>query len=323
MFDIPVLHTFFTELTDLFSTPNALRSIIILVFSLVIAYWLSRFVALGIVRITQIVASISDNASDDAKALRFRQIETYLSVISAILRAVVVVVTGYIAWKTLSPFAGQSDTANSAAAIGAGTIFIVIAGQTVGILLRDLTAGTIMIAERWFTVGDFIRVEPFFELSGVVERFTLRSTRIRALNGEIVYIHNQHITGVHVTPRGVRTTAVDIFVRDLEKGEEAVKQVISAIPKGKMMLAKPLRITSRQKWGEEMWRITATGQTAPGREWLIQDYFIEMIKNIDEGKKKSERLLVYPPFAHFADSAADKRFNRAVRVAQEKEAASK
>ena len=86
------------------------------------------------------------------------------------------------------------------------------------------------------------------------------------------------------------------------------------------MLAKPLRITGKQQWGENLWRITATGQTAPGREWLIQDYFIEMIKAIDEGKKKSERLLAYPPFAHFADSSADKRFNRAVRVAQEKEA---
>jgi hypothetical protein len=231
-----------------------------------------------------------------------------------------VIVVGYLAWRALSPIAGGNDSANSVAAIGAGTVFVVIAGQTIGIVLRDLTAGTMMIAERWFTVGDFIKVEPFWDVAGVVEKFTLRSTRIRALNGEIIWVHNQHITGVRVTPRGVRTMAVDIFVRDLEKGEEAVKHVISAIPKGKMMLAKPLRITSRQKWGDEMWRITTTGQTAPGREWLIQDYFVEMVKNIDEGVKKADRLLAYPPFARSADDAADKRFNRAVRVAQEKEA---
>jgi small-conductance mechanosensitive channel len=320
MINDTLFHTFTTELVQLFSEPNAFRSVLVLIISLIVAYWLSRFLAKGMVRITQVVANISDNESDDSKALRFRQVETYLSVASAVLRALVVVIAGYVVWRTFSPFAGKSDTTNSIAAIGAGTVFVVIAGQTIGILLRDLTAGTIMIAERWFTVGDFIKVEPFFEMAGVVERFTLRSTRLRALNGEIIYIHNQHITAVHVTPRGVRTTAVDIFVHDLEKGEEAVKQVIAAIPKGKMMLAKPLRITARQKWGDDLWRITTTGQTAPGREWLIQDYFIEMIKNIDEGKKKSERLLVYPPFARFADSAADKRFNRAVRVAQEKEA---
>jgi hypothetical protein len=320
MFTQDFLNSISRDFVELVSTPNALRSILVLVLSLTAAYWLSRFLAQGMVRISQIVANLGDSTSDDAKTLKFRQVETYLSVASAVLRALVVVVVGYLAWRALSPFAGNNSSANSVAAIGAGTVFVVIAGQTIGIILRDLTAGTIMIAERWFTVGDFIKIEPFFEVAGVVERFTLRSTRIRALNGEIIWMHNQHITGVHVTPRGVRTMAVDIFVHDLIRGEDAVRQVISAIPKGKMMLAKPLRITSKQKWGEDMWRITATGQTAPGREWLIQDYFVEMIKNIDEGKKKSERLLIYPPFARFADDAADKRFNRAVRVAQEKEA---
>jgi small-conductance mechanosensitive channel len=320
MFNTHFFNNISNDFIDLVSTPNALRSILILVLSLTAAYWVSRFLARAIVRITQIVANLGDSSSDDAKTLRFRQIETYLSVASAVIRAVVVVVVGYLAWRALSPAASSNSNLNSFAAIGAGTVFVVIAGQTIGIVLRDLTAGTMMIAERWFTVGDFIKVEPFWEVAGVVEKFTLRSTRLRALNGEIIWIHNQHITGVRITPRGVRTMAVDIFVRDLEKGEEAVKHVISAIPKGKMMLAKPLKITSRQKWGEEMWRITVTGQTAPGREWLIQDYFIEMVKNIDEGRKKSERLLAYPPFARFADDTADKRFNRAVRVAQEKEA---
>jgi small-conductance mechanosensitive channel len=320
MFNTHFFKNISNDFIDLVSTPNALRSILILVLSLTAAYWVSRFLARAIVRITQIVANLGDSSSDDAKTLRFRQIETYLSVASAVIRAVVVVVVGYLAWRALSPVASNNSNLNSFAAIGAGTVFVVIAGQTIGIVLRDLTAGTMMIAERWFTVGDFIKVEPFWEVAGVVEKFTLRSTRLRALNGEIIWIHNQHITGVRITPRGVRTMAVDVFVRDLEKGEEAVRHVISAIPKGKMMLAKPLKITSRQKWGEEMWRITVTGQTAPGREWLIQDYFIEMVKNIDEGRKKSERLLAYPPFARFADDTADKRFNRAVRVAQEKEA---
>lgn len=319
MFDPYFINQVSKDFIDLISTPNALRSILILVISLTAAYWLSRFLAIAMVKITQIVANVGDSSSDDAKTLRFRQIETYLSIASAVIRALVVVIVGYLAWRAVSPLAGSNEAANSAAAIGAGTVFVVIAGQTIGIVLRDLTAGTIMIAEQWFTVGDFIKIEPFPEVSGVVERFTLRSTRIRALSGDIVWVHNQHIMGVHVTPRGVRRMEVDVFVRDLEKGELAVKQVIAAIPKGKLMLAKPLRIISKQKWGDEMWRITISGQTTPGREWLIQDYFVEMIKNIDEGVKKADRLLVYPPFARFADDTADKRFNRAVRVAQEKD----
>jgi small-conductance mechanosensitive channel len=191
---------------------------------------------------------------------------------------------------------------------------VVIAGQTVGIILRDLTAGSIMITENWFKIGDFIKIEPFWEVAGVVERFTLRSTRLRALNGEIIWVHNQHITAVHVTPKGVRTMAVDIFVRDKTAGEDAIRKIISAIPKGKTMLARPLRITKTEEWGENRWRITVVGQTAPGREWLIEKFFVEACIDLDDGKVGSDKLLALPPMPHYTDEVANRLFHRAVRV---------
>jgi small conductance mechanosensitive channel len=204
------------------------------------------------------------------------------------------------------------------AAIGAGTIFIVIAGQTLGIVLRDVTAGSVMIAERWFNVGDFIKIEPFMEVSGVVEELTLRSTRLRSLSGEVVWIHNQQIHGVHVTPRGVRTLAVDIFVRDRVKGEQAIEKVISTVPTGTMMMARPLRIKYAERWSDELWRITVVGETPPGREWLVERYFVNALKEIDEDKKRADRLIVHEPIARYADSVADSRFKRAVRVNKDK-----
>jgi hypothetical protein len=215
-----------------------------------------------------------------------------------------------IAWRVFSPAASSSGVA----AIGAGTIFIVIAGQTIGPLLRDITAGATMIVEKWFNVGDFIKIEPFWDVSGVVERFTLRSTRIRQLNGEIVWIHNQQITAVHVSPRGVRMMAVDVFVRDRVAGEKEIEHVIGTVPTGPTLLARPLRIKYAERWDDELWRITVVGETPPGREWLIEKYFIDSLKDVDEGKKKSERLFVHEPIARFADPTTDRRFKRAVRV---------
>lgn len=310
--------TFFDEAFEWLKTPNAFRSVVILIVSLVAAYWLSKFLAKGLVRIAQIIAVRSDNESDDARVMKLRQTETYLSIAAAVVRVLVVVIAGYIAWHLLSPFSG-TGAANSVAAIGAGTFFALIAGQTIGIVLRDLTAGSVMISENWYKIGDFIKIEPYAEVSGVVERFTLRSTRLRALNGEIIHVHNQNITGVHVTPRGVRTVAVDIFVRNKERGIEEIKKIIAAIPRGKTMLARPLRITKTEQWGERRWRITVIGQTAPGREWLIEKFFVEALTDIDDGKEGSERLLVLPPMPRNADETADKRFRRAVRVAQEHE----
>ncbi|NCU37563.1 mechanosensitive ion channel family protein [Candidatus Saccharibacteria bacterium] len=308
---------FIQEVSDLFTQPNAFRSVLILLSSLAIAYWLSRFLARGIVKVAQNVAYRSDNENDDDRVIRLRQVETYLSVAVAVVRFLVVVIVGYIAWRVLSPYAIESSTASSVAAIGAGAVFIVTAGQTVGIILRDLTAGTVMISERWFNVGDFVKLEPFWDVSGVVERFTLRSTRIRALNGEVITLHNQAITGVHVTPRGVRNMAVDIFVRDKEAGEKAIKKIIAAIPKGKTMLVSPLRIVQTEEWGENRWRITVIGQTAPGREWLIEKFFVEAVIDLDDGKTGTDKLIALPPMPRFADEMADKHFKRAVRVKPE------
>lgn len=308
-----------TELNQFFREPNAFRSVLILIFSLLLAYYLSRFIARGIVRLAQVVANRSDAESDDERALRLRQVETYLSVTIAIIRAAIVAVVGYIGWRLLSPYSTESGFSNSAAAIGAGAFFIVFAGQTLGIVLRDLTAGSMMIAEQWFNVGDYVKVEPFIDLTGVVERFTLRSTKVRSLNGDVIWINNQYIQGVHVSPRGVRTIAVDIFVRDRVKGEQVITKLVTAIPTGKTMLARPLRIKYTEKWGDGVWRITVVGQTPPGREWLIQDYFLESVKNLDEDKEKADKLLVHAPIVRFADSEADRKFKRAVRVAQERE----
>lgn len=300
--------------TRFLTQENAYRSVLILIGSLIIAFWISKIIAKLIIRLAQFVSYRSDTATDESSQIKLRQIETYLSVTIAAVRAIIVAVVGYIVWDTVSPI---SDS--GAAAIGASAFFIVFAGQTLGILLRDITAGAIMIAEKWFNVGDYIRVEPFLDVGGVVEQMTLRSTKLRALNGEVVWIHNQQMAAVHMTPRGLRTIAVDIFVKDRERAEQEVRRIIASIPTGKVMLARPLRIKYIEKWGDDQWRITIIGQTAPGREWLIEKHFVNALEAIDDASvSKKERLLMYPPIARYADASADRRFERAVRVKQEK-----
>ena len=105
--------------------PNALRSVLIFLTALVVAYWLSRFIAHAIIRFAQQVAVRSDRESNDLRVLRLRQIETYLSIATAVVRALVVAIVGYIAWKMLSPFSA-TNMSSSAAAIGAGAFFVFV-----------------------------------------------------------------------------------------------------------------------------------------------------------------------------------------------------
>lgn len=302
--------TFFDDLQTFFSSPNAFRNILILIAATIVAYIASKYLARMIIFIAQRVAVRSDTASNEETLVRLRQVETYLSVAVAGVRAVVV---GIVAYITLTIVAPSATT--GAAAIGAGTFFVVFAGQTLGILLRDVTVGASMIIEQWFHVGDFVKIEPFMDVSGVVEQFTLRSTKLRSLNGEVIWVHNQHVQAAHITPRGVRTLAVDVFVHDLELGKKTLTRLMKAVPSSPMMLAKPLKITASEKWGEDLWRLTVTGQTAPGREWLIEKFFVETIIDVDsEAIDRTRRIFAYAPIARYADPIADKKFKRAVRA---------
>lgn len=307
-----IINEFFDDLQAFFASPNALRTVLILIAATVVAYIASKYLARAIVFIAQRVAVRSDTASNEETLIRLRQVETYLSIAVAGVRAVVV---GIVAYFTLTLLAPSATT--GAAAIGAGTFFVVFAGQTLGILLRDLTVGASMIIEQWFHVGDFIKVEPFLDVSGVVEQFTLRSTKLRSLNGEVIWIHNQHIQAAHITPRGVRTLAVDVFVHDLEKGKKTLERLMKAVPSSTMMLAKPLKITASEKWGDDLWRLTVTGQTAPGREWLIEKFFVETIIDVDaDVNDRSKRVFAYAPLPRYADPVADKKFRRAIRASK-------
>jgi len=290
---------------------RAVRDILVFVIACLLAYLLSALAAKVIVKIAQKIAVRSDTASSEERFIRLRRVETYLSVIIALIRALIVGLVAYIAMRLLVP---KENTL--ATTIGAGTVFIVIANATVAPLLRDFASGAKMIGERWFSVGDFIRVEPFMEVGGVVERVTLGSTKLRNLNGEVVWLHNQYIQAIKLTPRGVRTIAIDIFVRDIEAGRELIDDVRRTLPTGPTMLARPLRIIEEEKLAPKLWRLTLQGQTAPGREWLIEKFIADALKDADH-EHQGHRRIIYGPLVRYADEVAEKRFRRAVRVARE------
>lgn len=289
-----------------------MRSLIILLVSLAAAFLLSKIVALLIVRIARFVATISDNSPDAERQVRLRRVETYLSVAIALVRALIVGVFAFYAWNLLT-----EGTTTGAAAIGASAFFVVLAGGTIGMILRDITAGAAMIIEGWFHVGDYIDVEPFQNLSGVVERMTLRSTKIRSLTGEVVWIHNQYMQSVRVTPRGLRTIAVDIFVNNQKVGENIIGKAIATMPTGTLKVVKTPEIARSEKWGDHLWLFTVVGQTAPGREWLMEDYFVESLREIDE-RRKGPQTMIRPPIVRNADPEAERSFKRAVRMATKK-----
>jgi small-conductance mechanosensitive channel len=286
---------------------TTVRGLLVITSTVAVAYLLIKIISKFTVGTAQLIAERADTSANEDRFVRWRQTETYLSVAMALVRAIIVGFAIYIALKLLFP--GQQLLP---ATIGISTFFIIVAGATVGPLLRDLTNGATMILGHWFSVGDYIKVEPFGDITGVVERVTLRSTKLRDIRGDIIYVHNQHIQAIHVTPRGARTLRMEVFVRNLEKGVKRINEVITTLPLNPTVLVSPLKIIEKTQMSDDLWRIGVTGQTAPGREWLIEDFMREALQGLDKNKK--EPLIVYGPLVRYADATAEKRFGRAVRM---------
>lgn len=294
-------------LDSFFGDNITLKVVVVVMAAFFVAYILGKLLARVILKLTQMIAVQSDETSSEERFIKLRRVETYLSVGLVLLRFIIVVAVVLIAVTLLT-----KDAFRPAAAIGAGTIFFVIAAATVGVLLRDLTSGSMMIIEKWYSVGDFIRVEPFINVKGVVEQVTLRSTKVRDISGEVIWMHNQYIQAVGVTPNGKRSQAVDIFVDNLEQAQKEVENVIKTLRPGPTMMASPLHIVETEQISDAVWRLTIVGETAPGREWMIQDFLVKALTEAD--KRNRHFAILYGPLVRYADDAAERRFRRAVRV---------
>ncbi|MBW3568881.1 mechanosensitive ion channel family protein [Candidatus Parcubacteria bacterium] len=296
---------FVSNFADLFPEQNFEQDLVVfklffaVIAALLAAYGINRVINRLLPKIAQRMAPVDKKMRLKERIIMRRRTETLLLVAAAIGRALVVAAALYIAFRLLNP------TNAPVALIGASTVFFIIGLATIGPLLRDLTSGVIMIAEKWYNVGDYVVVDPFWELGGVVEKVNLRSTKLRALSGEVIWIHNQHIQAVRVIEHGLRTMSVDTFVSDLEKGRKLINDVLPTMPTGPTMITKPMKIIEEDQLGE-IWRITAEGQTSPGREWLIEDFVVKAIEKSDS--KLEESVIIHGPIVRYTDMAAEARF---------------
>lgn len=282
-------------------------SILVLIIALIIGSVVGKVLSLGLRRLSRGVARGADASANLNTVNRLRLIETWIILSVAIVRFLAIVFALYFWWIYVHPN-GQPT-----ALVGASAVLIIVIGGVVGPLLRDFSFGSGMMAEHWYGVGDLVTIEPF-ALRGVVERITLRSTRIRGMNGEIIWVSNQNISSVNIAQKGVWTVAIDLFVTDKKRAEAMLAQVNELIPSGPSLVVHPLSLVGEPTGSDGVWHLTAVAETAPGREWLIERTAIDLLKSLDE--KATKQVMVADPAFRFADTDSEQNFARAVRNAK-------
>lgn len=137
------------------------------------------------------------------------RIQTLRAVLDSGLRTVVLVIGGLFFLSNL----GLNVTA-LLAGVGVAGLAVSFAAQN---LIRDLINGFFILLEDQFGVGDVITVGA---LSGTVERFNLRITVLRDLEGRVHFLPNSGLAVVTVSSRDWARAVVDVPVswkEDLER----------------------------------------------------------------------------------------------------------
>jgi small-conductance mechanosensitive channel len=233
------------------------------------------------------------------KMTRLKRRETQVSIVRAGIT--------YLAFATAAILsAGQLiGGVDRLTAIAGASFVLILVGFAVQRVLMDIIAGLAMFVERWYSVGDTIQI-PMHELQGVVEDFSLRHTRLRTLDGEVIHIHNSQIPSVRVLPGGAKELRLEVFVTDQEKGLEMVDSVASILPEGPTTFFRKPRIERVDELSETLFRISARASVAPGREWLVDGFFADLIR-----ERAEPGLIAHGPVTLSVDESAARSYARA------------
>src|SRR3954453_11138722 len=188
----------------------------------------------------------------------------------------------------------------------AGASFVLIlAGFAVQRVLMDVIAGTMMFAERWYAVGDTIAI-PTLELQGIVEDVSLRRTKLRTLDGETIQVSNSQIPAVRVLPEGLKELAIELFVSERERGENLVLAMQRILPEGPTTFSRRPWIEEINELDERLVRIRLRASVAAGREWLVEGFLSDLLK-----ERADDGLIVHGPVVLTVDEQAARSFARA------------
>jgi small conductance mechanosensitive channel len=187
---------------------------------------------------------------------------------------------------------------------GASFVLILVAFSAQRVLV-DIIAGFSMFTEKWYSVGDTIAI-PTMELQGIVEEVSLRRTKLRSLDGEVINIHNSQIPAVRVLPGGLKEFDVELVASNREAAEVLIEHVSSILPVGPTTFVQRPVIHEVDELAPGLVRLRMRAAVAPGREWLVHGFYTDLLK-----ERADRHLIVHGPIVLTVDERAARSFARA------------
>lgn len=159
-----------------------------------------------------------------------------------------------------------------ASAVGVGLGFG--AQQIVG----DVLAGIFILSERQFGVGDLIRVGPLMTVGwveGHVEEMTLRVTKVRTFDGDLVTIANGELRqSVNASRDWARVLVIVPLGRNVDLDAVSIRldtigAEITADPAWQSVILEAPKVAGIDDLGAETIQMRVVGRTLPAQQWKV------------------------------------------------------
>jgi small-conductance mechanosensitive channel len=203
---------------------------------------------------------------------------------------------------------GTISFGNRLGTVAGASLLVLMIGFAAQRFLTDILAGFFMFFEGWFAVGDNITIEPL-DVRGIVDEVGLRSTRLRAITGEVVRVHNSQMLAVKVQARGAREVEVEFFATSEEAGRDLVAEVARILPVGPTRIVRVPWVEEVEHLDDDLVRIRLRATVAHGREWLVETFLPDLLK------ERGEDVIVHGPVVWHVDESAQREFARTLGMA--------
>jgi small conductance mechanosensitive channel len=164
---------------------------------------------------------------------------------------------------------------------GAGILGVAI-GFGAQDIVKDFLSGVIMLVEDQFGVGDVINAG---EATGVVEEVSLRTTRIRALDGTVWHVPNGSISRVGNMTQEWSRMVIDVGVAyetDVDQAIELLHGVLERFQQRpevqEQLLGEPMEIWGVNDLADSSVAIRVVAKTVPGQQWALGRLFRQVVK---------------------------------------------
>jgi small conductance mechanosensitive channel len=148
-------------------------------------------------------------------------------------------------------------------------------------LIRDFFHGFFILLENQYTIGDWIKVG---DISGTVERLTLRVTVLRDMEGTLHFIPNGAVASVSNQTHGWSQVMMEIGVgygEDIERVNQVILEAATDVCKSPEWKAKVLAdpvVPGLQSFGDSSLNLRLVVKTQPGAQWGLARALRKRIK---------------------------------------------